>query len=278
MMMEARLGSRLFEKGKRPLRPTELCLSLAQQGRIISEAAQNAEIAADLYNRGKSGTARLAGTPIFMDGVIASMIASFQTTFPEVAIHQSYGYLADLCEQLNVGNIDVAICPVRRDSVPQGLKFKPILTGRNVIACAPSHPLARKTSLKLTEIANFPWIAPPAESPLYEDLLLALRSIGIKDFKVSFTGGSLASLISILGGSDALTVLPYSVVFMQSHNKALVSLPIKIEHPDRELGLLWRGDRHPRPAVKRFSEYIETEFSELGQNINLRGRDAVWRA
>ncbi|GFE67010.1 LysR family transcriptional regulator [Litoreibacter roseus] len=276
-MLEARLGSRLFEKGKRPLHPTELCQTLAEQGRIIAEAARAAEAAADLYNGGKSGTARLAGTPIFMDGVISNMIASFQTAFPEVAIHQTYGYLADLTEQLNVGNIDIAICPVRHDRVPPGLSFKPILKGRNVIACAPSHPLARRSSLKLAEIADFPWIAPPADSPLYEDLLLALKSIGIKDFKVSFTGGSLASITSILSGSDALTVLPFSVVFMQKHSKAVASLPIKIDHPDRELGLLWRNDRQPRPAVKRFSKYIESEFSGLGQIISQSGRNEVWR-
>jgi DNA-binding transcriptional LysR family regulator len=34
-MLERRLGSRLFEKGKRPLRATELCHSLAEQGRVI---------------------------------------------------------------------------------------------------------------------------------------------------------------------------------------------------------------------------------------------------
>lgn len=277
-MLEARLGSRLFEKGKRPLRPTELCQSLAAQGRVIAEAARNAETAADLYNGGKSGTARLAGTPIFMDGVISNMIASFQTAFPEVAIHQTYGYLADLTDQLNVGNIDLAICPVRQDKVPPNMNFKPILQGRNVIACAPSHPLSRKSSLKLSEIAHYPWIAPPADSPLYEDLLEALRTIGIKDFKVSFTGGSLASIISVLTGSEALTVLPYSVVFMQRHSNSVTPLPIKIDHPDRELGLLWRNDRQPRPAVTRFRKYIETEFADLGQNINQRGRDAVWRA
>lgn len=259
------------------MRPTELCLALAYQGRMIAEAAREAEAAVDLYNGGKSGTARLAGTPIFMDGVISTMIASFQSAFPEVTIHQSYGYLAELAEQLNVGNIDLAICPVRRDKIPPNMIFKPILEGRNVIACASSHPLSRKSSLKLSEIADYPWIAPPADSPLYEDLQEALRSIGIKDVKVSFTGGSLASIISVLTGSEALTVLPYSVVFLQQHLKTLSSLPIKIDHPARELGLLWRGDREPRPAVDRFRKYIEAEFVGLGQNIIQRGRDSIWR-
>ena len=239
-MLEARLGSGLFEKGKRPLRPTELCQSLAEQGRVIGLAAIAAERAAELHSRGKAGTARIAGTPIFTDGVISNMIASFQTAFPDVSIHQTYGYLDELTEQLNTGNIDLGICPVHPDAIPAGLSFKPILRGRNVIACASSHPLARKSSFKLPDIAQYPWIAPPAGSPLYADLKAALDGIGINDFRVSFTGGSLTSIVSVLAGSDALTVLPYSVVFMQRPARQIVALPVKLNHPERELGILWR--------------------------------------
>jgi len=276
-MLEARLGVRLFEKGRRPLRPTELCLTLAEQGRIIAQASETAGQAAAHYSGGRSGTARIAGTPIFMDGVIANMIASFQGAFPDVTIHQSYGYLSDLMEQLNAGNIDLAICPVRGADVPAGFAFKPILRGRNVIACAPSHPLARMSSVKLTDIAAYPWIAPPAGSPLYADLRGALASIGITDFKVSFTGGSLASILSVMAGSESLTVLPYSVVFMQSHSKLVTALPVKLAHPDRELGFLWPEDRPVRPAVQRFRKYIEGEFLGLSNHIEQKGRTAVWR-
>jgi DNA-binding transcriptional LysR family regulator len=46
-MLEKRLGSRLFEKGKRPLRPTELCQTLAEQGRVIGAAELAAQTAID---------------------------------------------------------------------------------------------------------------------------------------------------------------------------------------------------------------------------------------
>ncbi|MBC7737624.1 MAG: LysR family transcriptional regulator, partial [Candidatus Saccharibacteria bacterium] len=255
-LLEARLGTKLFEAGKKPLRPTELCQTLAEQGRIITRANRAAEQAAQAWSGGKSGTARIAGTPIFMDGVISTMIACFQMAFPDVAIHQTYGYLPDLTEQLRKGNIDLAICPVSTDQVPDGLAFEPILRGRNVIACAPNHPLIRRASLTLSDMAAYPWIAPPVGSPLYTDLRNTLNGIGITDFRVSFTGGSLASIFSVLAGSQALTVLPYSVVFMQNHTKSVAALPVKIEHPVRQLGLLRLADRTDHPAVLRFRRYV----------------------
>ncbi|WP_415919834.1 LysR family transcriptional regulator [Tateyamaria sp. SN6-1] len=276
-MLEKRLGSRLFEKGKRPLRPTELCHTLAEQGRVIAAARDAAQTAVAKYSGGKAGTARIAGTPIFMDGVIANMMASFQTAFPDVTIQQSYGYQGDLTEQLGVGNIDLAICPVSPDEVPPAFGFRPILRGRNVIACAPSHPLARQSSVKLEDIAAYPWIAPPAGSPLYADLKAALASIGISDVRVSFTGGSLASIFSVMAGSDSLTVLPYSVVFMQRTARTVAALPVRLDHPERELGLLWALDRPMRPAVRRFLNFLDAEFKGLANRIDERGREDVWR-
>ena len=277
-MLETRLGARLFEKGRRPLRATELCLSLAEQGRIIAQASEKTAQMAAHYSGGKSGTARIAGTPIFMDGVIANMLAPFQGAFPQVTIHQSYGYLNELSEQLVAGSIDLAICPVRPDTIPENLAFRPLLRGRNVIACAPTHPLARKSAFKPEDIAKYPWISPPAGSPLYADLRRALNTIGILDIQVSFTGGSLASILSIMAGSNSLTVLPYSVVFMQSHTKLVTTLPVKLEHPERALGLLWSQDRPMRPAVTRFRRYLENEFLGLANRIEQKGRTAVWRS
>ena len=276
-MLEARIGSRLFEKGRRPLRPTELCLTLAAEGCDIFDATERASQAVIKYAGGKSGTARVAGSPIFMDGVISNMIAGFQVAFPDVRIDQSYGYAAGLMEQLSAGNIDLAICPMKNDHVPPEYDFEAILPGRNVIACAPNHPLARKTSLKLGDIVAYPWIAPPPDSPLYEDLQKVLKGIGITDFKVSFSGGSLVSVMNVLKGSDSLTVLPYSVVFLQNHLKSLVALPIRIEHPERQLGLLRRIDRPERPAVLRFRKYVKQQFASLSQSIGERERNTLWR-
>lgn len=275
-MLEARLGTKLFEPGKRPLRPTDLCRKLAADGARIAEATQSAQRQAQLHSHGKSGRTRLAGTPVFMDGVVSGMLAQFQHAFPDIMIEQSYGYLDELAENLRQEEIDLAICPVRPDRLPAGLSFKPILRGHNVIACAPSHPLARRGSINLSDIAPFPWIAPPAGSPLYNDLRAALTSIGVAEIKVSFTGGSLAAILNVLGGGQALTVLPYSVVVMHERSKTVTALPVKLDHPERDLGLLWRTDRDLGPTVKRCRAFIETEFVSLARLIEQRGRDLVW--
>lgn len=276
-MLEERLGVELFEPNKRPLKPTAICLLLAQEGRRILEAGH---IASDLlaqFRGGRSGAVRFAGTPIFVDGVVSGMIASFQSEYPDIRIDQSYGYAGDIISRLENNTLDLGIVPIRATEIPESFSSIQILKGRNVIACRAGHPLARKQPVRLSDIAKYPWIAPPADSPLYHDLRAALDGIGVRDFKVSFTGGSLSAVINVLAGSDALTILPYSVVFMSRRQNTLAALSIRLGDPDRHLCILSRTDLADKPAARRLARFIETEFVSLGQLIQRHEQNVLWR-
>lgn len=262
-LLEDRIGMPLFEPGRRPLRPTELGATLARLGAKIRSANQEASLLVRRFRQGLAGRLRVGGSPIFMDGVVATMIAEFQSRHADVQIDQSYGYLDTLEAGLRNGGLDVAILPLHSSQVPGDMDFAPLLSGNNVIACRAGHPLTRARGITLSDIAPFAWIAPPANSPLYRDLQRALKSIGQDDFRVNFSGGTLASIQSVLAGSDALTVLPYSVVFLSRRTVPLETLPLKIDHPDRQLGVLTMAERQGPPAVRQFNAFLQAECERL---------------
>lgn len=262
-LLEERIGTPLFEPGRRPLRPTELGSQLARLGARIRAQNQEASRLVQRYREGQAGRLRLGGTPIFFDGVVASMVAEFQNRHSDVQIAQTYGYFDQLSASLRSGALDLAILPLHAGMIPSDMHFTPLLTGRNVIACSATHPLARRSVITLADIEHYSWIAPPADSPLFRDLQRALKSIGLDDFKVSFSGGTLASIFSVVVGSDALTVLPYSVVFSHRRTIPIQALPLRIEHPERQLGLLTFADRMPPPALPRLVAFITEKFKQL---------------
>ena len=276
-MLEDRLGVTLFEPNRRPLKPTEFCLLLAQEGRKISAAGKMASTLIDQFKGGFSGAVRVAGTPIFMDGVVSTVLAAFQSDFPDIRINQSYGYAGKILEQLANDALDVGILPIRASEVPSDIEAFQVLPGRNVIACRVGHPLARKTSVTLAEIAQYSWIAPPPDSPLYHDLRAVLDGIGVRDFKVSFSGGSLASVTNILSNSDALTVLPYSVVFMLRRQNSLAALSIRIGDPDRHLCVLSRKSPTISDAQSRLVRFVRSELKSMDTLIQRHEQNAVWR-
>lgn len=275
--LEARIGEPLFKPGRRPLQPTDLGAALAEHGRAVYRANMRASEIVERHRAGHSGVVRVGGTPIFMDGVIASMIARFQQAHLDVRVDQSYGFAEELADRLRAGTLDMAILPLQRDRVPQELNFQPILAGLNVIACRTGHPLARRKLITPSDIALYPWIAPPVESPLYRDLRRALANIGASDFRISFSGGSLASVLSVLTETDSLTVLPYSVVFMLKDRNTVAALSLDIGHPDRDLGVLALDTALRNPAARRFRSFIVQQFESLSRRITQHQKDQLWR-
>ncbi|MBO9452945.1 LysR family transcriptional regulator [Tropicibacter sp. R16_0] len=276
-LLEQRIDTPLFEKDRRPLRPTELGLALAAEGRKIYEAGRISTEVLAQYRDGRSGGVRVGGTPFFFDGVVSGMLASFQFERPDVRIDQIYGYMNDLLPKLLDGSLDLAVLPMRDSSIPEDLEFNQILPGRNVIACRAGHPLVRRGSVTLADIVQYPWISPPAGSPLYQDLRAVLQEIGIKNFKVSFAGGSLSATVNILTGSDALTVLPFSVVFMMRNQRSVSALPIKIGDSDRHLGILKLRGQKMKPAAQKVYAHIRHEFDVLASSITRVSQATVWR-
>jgi DNA-binding transcriptional LysR family regulator len=277
-MLENRLGEPLFIKGRRPLMPTPLGQALADHGQVILAASRRASQTVDSFRLGKSGTVRVAGTPFFMDALISTMIASFQEAYPDVRVEQSYGYLGDLKAGLEADRIDLAICPIDILDEGSGIRFEEILPGRNVVACRTTHPLLMKRKPKTTELLDYSWIAPPPGSPLYDDLRSILLSLGATEIKIRYSGGSLTSVLNYMVATDALAVLPHSVVFAFRKEQPITALPMKIPHPDRALSIL-RAANAPRvPAVENFRAHIVKSFGQLRHLIKRHEEAIVWGA
>jgi DNA-binding transcriptional LysR family regulator len=275
-MLERRLGEPLFVRGRRPLVPTPLGRALAELGQTMLLASQRASELVEGFRHGRTGVVRVGGTPFFMDALISGMIAEFQNASPDVRIDQSYGYLSELQAGLNAGRIDLAISPIDILDEGSGLSFEEILPGRNVVACRATHPLLMRRKLKASDLLDYPWIAPPAGSPLLADLRSLLISLGATEIKVRYAGGSLTSTMVYLKGTDALTVLPHGVVFAYRKEKAITALPVHLPHPERALGLLRVAHAPRAPAVEAFAQHVSRSFQTLRHLIKRHEESVVW--
>jgi DNA-binding transcriptional LysR family regulator len=266
-LLEERVGQPLFIKGRRPLKPTELGTALAREGLRILEIGHKADLLIEDFKKGVSGAIKIGGTPVFMDGVVSTMIADFQNTYPDIRIDQINGYPSELTQMVSNASIDAAILPIRPLDVAKDLEFRQVLTARNVIACRIGHPVLRTPNILLEDIAKFSWVGPPKDSPLFRDLQNTLESIGIQDLNIKFSGGSLNAITNVLRGSDALAILPYSVVQALKDQHQLDSLSLRIGDPDRHLGILVRRSKDTSSATLRFLEYIEAAFETLRSKL-----------
>ncbi|MBU4529196.1 MAG: LysR family transcriptional regulator [Hoeflea sp.] len=274
--LEKRVGEPLFKPGKRPLEPTIIGQQLAEHGRVILEASRRASETILGFRAGSVGTVRIAGVPFFMDAFISRMIGEFQVREPDIRVDQSYGNLPDLGSGLVVNQLDLAICPLGLVDAAKGLTFTPILPGRNIVACRVTHPLLSRRRLSTSDLVDYPWIAPLPGSPLLADLHAILLSIGMTEINIRYSGGSLLSVFNYLEETDALTVLPHSVVFAHRKDRKVTVLPVEIPQPTRTLGILRLEGRPRIPAAEKLARHISTRFDDLRQLIKRHEDAVVW--
>lgn len=211
-----------------------------------------------------------------MDAFISRMIGQFQQLAPDIRVDQSYGNLPELQAGISSNQLDLAICPLGLADAGTGFDFTEILPGRNIVACRTGHPLLKKRKVVTADLRTAPWIAPLPGSPLLLDLHSILLSIGMSEVSIRYSGGSLMSVFNYLEETDALTVLPHSVVFAFRRKRQVTVLPLEIPQPARSLGILRMQGAARLPASERLATFIVGGFAELRQVIGRHESAVDW--
>ncbi len=114
-------------------------------------------------------------------------------------------------------------------------------------------------------------------SPLLADLYAIRASLGAGELQIRYSGGSLLSVVNYMTETDALAVLPFSVVFAERKENRITVLPVDIPQPQRHLGLLSLPDTGRNPAAAAFAAHVAGAFETM-QALILRHENAVvWR-
>jgi len=248
-MLEKRVGEPLFLPGRRPLRPTAFGRQLAVHGRAILAASRKASETVASFRGGAQGRVRLAGVPFFMDAVVSGIVASFQMKEPDIHVEQSYGHYHDLIPQLVANEIDLAVTPAGTHEISAELAFEPLIAA----------------------------IAPLPGSPLMLDLTNILLTLGIGELAIRYSGGSLHSVINYLAASQALAIMPLSVVHSLPPEFRIGALPLNIPQPDRMIGIVYRRLSASDPVNRKFFGHLRSNMENLSRVVAKRDGATPWQ-
>ena len=243
----------------------------------MRHASQKAAETVARFRRGAQGAVRIAGVPFFMDAVISGFIAAFLMKEPDIQIDQSYGHFDELTRRLLGDDLDVAVTPLGTSEISPELVFEPLLPARNVIACAAHHPLLAKPKLTRDDLMRCSWVAPLPGSPLMLDLTNILMTLGVGAFAIRYAGGSLHSVINYLANSQALAIMPLSVVHSLPGELNIGALPLNIPQPERMIGVAYRKSADRDPVNRKFLGHIRSNMSNLSRLVARRDATVAWQ-
>lgn len=235
--LESRLDAELFERKRRPLRPTPLGRELANQGRAIRVARERAIEAAEFGAKGFFGILKIGAPPFLCERLVSEAIADFVAVRPATRVDLVPDYFPGLHDRLFQNQIDIIVGPaVPSEPSLSDLSLEPLFEDSNVVVGRADHPLL---SSEITDrhLENAVWVGHSERSRLRNDMETALRLIGVRKLRFAFQSESAGAVMEILRNSDFLTVLP-RYTLRDDGSDGLAILPVFLPTADQTIAMM----------------------------------------
>lgn len=251
--LEQMLGTRLFERDRRKVLPTESGAGLVDSARRILNDLNDLTQAAHAFGSPLAGTLRLGVIPTVAPYVLPQAMAEVATRHPDLRLLLREGQTDDLIQSLNDGQLDVLLLALEADL--QGATTMELSLDRFVLAVPPDHRFKRRKRVRMTDLAGEQVLLLEDGHCLRSQALPLCTTAGaceVGDFRAS----SLTTLVQMVAAGVGVTLLPeMSVAAEAQASRDLGIIPIT-NGPSRTIGMAWRA-----------TSMRAREFTLLGETI-----------
>ncbi|WP_408147891.1 LysR family transcriptional regulator [Caballeronia glebae] len=238
--IEEAFGFLLFERNARGMQPTPLgTAALAYARRSLADLTRFADDL-DAKRRGGHGQLTVGAIMGAAPDVLAMAVTELKSERPLLNV-RILGETSDQVVQLlHRREVDLALGRLTTPLQHNDFDFEPLAREAMRLVVRAGHPLAGKTELALDMLVGWPWILQPITSPargLFED---ELARAGLTTPADIVECASIFATLQLLQNSEAVAMLPESVVrdYLRAH--LLIELPIEIGKSLSGFGLLRR--------------------------------------
>jgi len=208
--LERELGTPVFERLARGIRPTAAGLATAADARIALAAADRAVIAGKRAAAGMGGRIRIACAETVTAWVLVPVLRSWRCRFPDVELDLKEYTSADrMLEVLAGGGTDIAIGPrpTRTDAHVEVLGREEI-----VVVASAEHRFSRMAAVPLAELAGEPLVHynPENGNAVWVDQFAARRGVVLP--QPTLRTGSPRTAAQLAAAGMGVAIVPFSAL------------------------------------------------------------------
>jgi DNA-binding transcriptional LysR family regulator len=257
--LEARIGTLLFERSTRPLRPTPIGLELSHQGRTIRMARLRAVETVDLGAKGFWGVLKIGAPPFLCKSLMSEAIASFLSARPNIRIDLIPDYHAGLIERIYRNQLDIIVGPSKFvDRGNSDLNLEVLFDDRIVVVGRADHPLLERENLTPNDLQNVTWVSHSEKSLLLSDMEDALAQLGVRKPRVAFQSESAGAVLELLKDTDFLSVLP-QYALMPDGSDGLAIAKIRLPEKPHRISAITLGNRPENKLTFDFKAHLRDQ-------------------
>lgn len=186
--------------------------------------------------------------------VLPQVFSEYKRKHPQVGINIYRNFSHKILQKMAENQVDLGI--VTLPVVHNNLKVIPFFEDDLWVVLPPSHRLAKRSSLKLEEVAVEPLIFPKGGHT--RELLEKLFRKHRDRLQISMELASVETIKKFVGAGLGISLLSRSYAEMEVRSGILKMVPLQGVDLHRKLGLVYRNDRHLSRAAQAFVELIGT--------------------
>ncbi|HUH40186.1 MAG TPA: LysR family transcriptional regulator [Castellaniella sp.] len=249
--LELLLDVQLFDRHSRGVIPTVFAEKLLDRIKpMLGDARAMSEELTSMRS-GEGGQVAI-GTLISASAwILPESMAVMKRRHPKVAITVREATNDILFPMLQVGELDMIVG--RLPEAPgEGVLPFAIYEDEMMVVARAGHPLAGRPQCALSELMAYPWIVPPAESPVRTNIDHFFQVQGLAIPENQIISLSMLTNLGVLARSDTLALMPCVAAQPLIHAGALFEVPIRSRIPFGTIGYSLRAGREPLPATTQF--------------------------
>jgi DNA-binding transcriptional LysR family regulator len=251
-LLEQECGEKLFDRsGKRvQLTPAgEILRGYAQQMLQLQKEALQAVAELNRTPRGKLYIGANEATCLY---VLPKTFARFKQLYPLVQISIYRNFSHKIVQKVHEGVVDLGI--VTLPQTAENMEVCPVFRDEVQVVVPKDHPLARKRSVTVEEMSLYPLILPKTGHTrvMLDKLLRPYRD----RLQISMELASVETIKKFVGAGLGISVLSRTYAQPEVAAGLVRLIPLEGQRLYRELGLIYRRDRHHSLPARVFIEVV----------------------
>lgn len=252
--LEARLGTRLFDRDTRNLAATAAGEVFGRVARRMLYSAEDGMAEFEAFVSSRQGRLTIAGLPSVTAGLLPGLIGTFSEAHPGIDLRILDALSGSVLEAVESGVADLGFT-AGTVSARSRLDFQPLLDDKFVAIGHPAGPLAEERAYAWHELIDMPFIAMAEGTSVRELLDAACLRLGTT-LSPRFEVAHLATAGALVAAGLGVTALPTLTLPVLNMGN-LIERPITDFGALRRIGLVRRTGRTLSPAANAFVELVK---------------------
>jgi len=251
--LEEAIGVRLFERDRRRVIVTPRGGEVIARARVLLHYAQDVESSARRAANPFAGTMRIGIIPTVSPYLLPRVAPMLRREYPQLHVLWREEKTAVLSDQLESGALDAML--VAKEADLGDVDIEVIAHDRFVLAAARTHPLMlNRRPVRASELRGENVLL-LEDGHCFRDQTLAICA-RVRAHELEFRATSFATLVQMVAGGGAVTLLPELAVNVEARGLKLRNFADPAPH--RTIVLAWRKSSPLRDALRKIGATLRS--------------------